>query len=411
MATKYIVNDLTGQTITGNLTINGNIIVTGSSNNSGVYRALLTQTGSISGTTINTFYDGLIIGETYTISTYNTGDDFSNIANIISGGTLMDFDYVWTSSAVPYSGFNGLTGTTSGSGSGASFNAYWCGATNTHVYLLTSGVDYVVGDTITILGTELSGNTPENDMVITVTEVNPNVTGCVFIATGDTPSVWSHSSLLVSDGGLIVDVQENTLGYDLYWQLGLFGGYGTYTAFNNTTGSVYNAFKRDKVEVTTTNTYAFDNGPGLPAFIVPYVSNSFAKDDSIAIDTLYVGGGPGGYSNDLLYYTPVEIKIKQDLDTTPVEIYGEIGPSFPFSYVYTNLYCSGRFIQDFYAANQSTVNNISELITLLNNDINNVYGLVYSEGGPGGIQVTMPTSLKNQFCANGTLTFIIYSDD
>jgi hypothetical protein len=29
MATKYIVNDLTGQTITGDLTINGNLNVTG----------------------------------------------------------------------------------------------------------------------------------------------------------------------------------------------------------------------------------------------------------------------------------------------------------------------------------------------------------------------------------------------
>ena len=71
MATKYIVNNVTGQTITGDLTINGNIIVTGSTTNNGtgVYRALLTQTGSITGTTLNDFNKGLIVGETYTITT------------------------------------------------------------------------------------------------------------------------------------------------------------------------------------------------------------------------------------------------------------------------------------------------------------------------------------------------------
>jgi hypothetical protein len=42
MATKYIVDNLTGQTITGDITINGNLTFTGTSNNSGTYRALLT---------------------------------------------------------------------------------------------------------------------------------------------------------------------------------------------------------------------------------------------------------------------------------------------------------------------------------------------------------------------------------
>ena len=54
---------------------------------------------------------------------------------------------------------------------------------------------------------------------------------------------------------------------------------------------------------------------------------------------------------------------------------------------------------------------MTELLTLLNNDINNVYGLVYSEGGPGGIKLVTPTNIKNQFCSDGTLTFEIYSAD
>jgi len=86
MATKYIVDNLTGQTITGDITINGNLSVTGVTTGSlATYKALLTQLGSQTGTTLNDFNDGLIIGETYTITDYVSGDSFSNVANVTSG--------------------------------------------------------------------------------------------------------------------------------------------------------------------------------------------------------------------------------------------------------------------------------------------------------------------------------------
>ena len=75
MSTKYIVNNVSGQTITGGLKING----------IANYKALLTQTGPITGTSLNDFNYGLIIGETYTINIYENGDDFSNIADVQSG--------------------------------------------------------------------------------------------------------------------------------------------------------------------------------------------------------------------------------------------------------------------------------------------------------------------------------------
>jgi hypothetical protein len=86
METKYIVNNLSGQTIDGNITINGNLTVTGvTTGNLATYKALLTQLGSQTGTTLNDFNDGLIIGETYTITDYVSGDSFSNVANVTSG--------------------------------------------------------------------------------------------------------------------------------------------------------------------------------------------------------------------------------------------------------------------------------------------------------------------------------------
>lgn len=86
MTTKYIVDNLSGQTINGNITINGNLSVTGTTTGSlATYKALLTQLGFQSGTNLSSFNEGLLIGQTYTITNYVSGDDFSNIANVVSG--------------------------------------------------------------------------------------------------------------------------------------------------------------------------------------------------------------------------------------------------------------------------------------------------------------------------------------
>jgi len=324
MATKYIVNDLTGQTITGDLTINGNL-TTNSVNNSGTYRALLTQTGSINGIS-NDFNNRLIVGETYEITDYQDYDDFSNVANVISGGAFIDFDYVWTSSAVPYSYFNGLTGTTSGSGSGASFYAYWCGATNNDVYIVTSGDGYAVGDTITILGTELSGSTPANDMIITVTEVNPNVTGCVFIATGDTPLIWGNS-ILTSVGGLVVDVLENTLGDELVWfydplfQEGLYiVSFSEYINNNN----VCYIFPRNKTQITTPTfiapfNYDFFTPPQFNLIVSSQIGYFLGPIDDTIFLSVYDFANED-FVGDSLYYTPIEIKLNSNItqEDTPL---------------------------------------------------------------------------------------------
>ena len=72
METIYIVNNKTGQTI------NGESVTRPYK----VYSALLFQEGE--GAANQTSGD-LIIGARYRIDTYNTGDDFSNVANVISG--------------------------------------------------------------------------------------------------------------------------------------------------------------------------------------------------------------------------------------------------------------------------------------------------------------------------------------
>lgn len=69
METKYIVNNLSGQTINGDLTINGNVVITGTTNTRPykVYTALLTQSGGDNQITV---YQGesFEIGVTYQIT-------------------------------------------------------------------------------------------------------------------------------------------------------------------------------------------------------------------------------------------------------------------------------------------------------------------------------------------------------
>jgi hypothetical protein len=79
MATKYIVNNLSGQTIDGNLIINGDVTITGTTNTRPykVYTALLTQTGGGGGAYIGT--GSLTIGVTYTIDYLSANMDFTNV--------------------------------------------------------------------------------------------------------------------------------------------------------------------------------------------------------------------------------------------------------------------------------------------------------------------------------------------
>jgi hypothetical protein len=326
MGTKYIVNNVSGQTITGDLTIQGSLVVTGTStNNFAKYSALLTQTGNISGNTLSNFDYGLIIGETYTITTYQNGDDFSNIANVITGDI--------------------------------------------------------------------------------------NTTGCVFIATGQTPTVWNNYSELSSLGNLIVDVLENDLGFDISWEQAPFGGSGYYIGVNSSLGPLPNQFPRNRTKIATQIKYPFDGG-GPFGFPVPIsgIGTLMYKDCTVFIDMFY----NGDLADNGLYYTPVEISIKRNFDTTPILVYGLNVSSFPYGNVSVRLYSDENLITTFYNDTYIQVNNITEMVAALNNDTGTNFLGTYSidENVEGGVILSMPNNLYNQFSSDNTftLTFEVFND-
>lgn len=203
--------------------------------NSKIYKALLTQTGEQGGTDISSLNWSFIVGEKYTIVDYALGDDFSNIANVISATAI-------------------------------------------------------------------------------------NGTGCEFIATGKAPTDWSNGSLIVSEGGLVVNVLENTLGFPVGWYNDPTNpdyGQGTYVAYNNN-GLENNTFPSEKTHIFVqsklgtnfpgeisilsgvTSAAIYDGGeyPGMPIddMVYLYVLDSYAG---------FMGGG----MHDQLNHVAVSIEI------------------------------------------------------------------------------------------------------
>jgi len=407
--TKYIINSGT-QSISGNLTIYGNLSVTGTTTGTlATYKALLTQLGTQSGNDLDDFGGGLIIGETYEILDYQSGDDFSNVADVQTG-KIFDFDYTWVVPLITNSTYSGITGSTEGAGVGADFNVVIDLGGTGSVTIQNIGNDYDLSNTITILGTNVGGTTPENDITITVTEVTPliNSTGCIFIATGEAPTNWDNGSTLVPSGNLVVKVLENNLGYDIEWVAGEIGA-GIYLGFNSITGPLYNNFNRNTTFVLGggNSISFFGLEPNLLETFIGPVSFVYGKDDTIFVAV--VDTGILDTVADNLYYFPIQIQILQDVNTTPIAISGTVETSFPIYDSSISLFCNGNYIQSLYG--DGTVDDMSELITYLNSEPNMSYLGVYSDPEDGGVLLEMPTNLVNQFCSSGTLTFEIFSND
>jgi hypothetical protein len=318
MDTKYIVNNLSDQTIYGNLFVTG----TTTSNNTAVYRALFTQTGSITGTSISQFNYGLINGDSYTITSYQAGDDFSNIANVQSG---------------------------------------------------------------TI-----------------------NETGCVFIATGENPNFWGNNSQLVSSGGLIVDVLENTLGYDISWQQNPYGGNGYYIGVNDSTGPLFNSFPRSQTSINMSIKYPFE-WVGFPPIGITGV-NSFNEKDSAIFIEMYDTTTSGNIDN-ALYYTPIEITINQG-PTGPYVAYGLNTSNFPYGNISIRIYAGEENSIETIYGDYDLVNNINELVTALNSEpiISTLGTFSVNPNDEDGIILTTTQRIKNQFSPNNELTFEVFND-
>ena len=101
----------------------------------------------------------------------------TNIASIDftpNYGNITGFTYTATGTTATDDTYTALTGTTNGDGVNATFDVGVSGGAVIGVTGNTGGKLYAVGNTITILGTEIGGTNVDDDVVITVTGVSPN---------------------------------------------------------------------------------------------------------------------------------------------------------------------------------------------------------------------------------------------
>ena len=145
-------------------------------NNADVYYSSATATPAI-----GDVVTGATSGATGVVSGFigTVGLQLSDVVGEFAAGENINFGvtYPGVGTSAGIGAWPGVTGATSGSGTGISFDVedtVGAGA-YTGITLADPGIGYEIGDTVTILGTDLGGATPANDLVITITGDNAAV--------------------------------------------------------------------------------------------------------------------------------------------------------------------------------------------------------------------------------------------
>jgi hypothetical protein len=112
-----------------------------------------------------------IIGDYFQWNVINTNIDYTDFT--INYGNITGFSYTTTGTGATEGVYTELGGTTNGIGDKSSFNVEVSGGTVIGVSGFSEGRLYQIGDTITIVGTEINGTDPEDNIVITVTGTTP----------------------------------------------------------------------------------------------------------------------------------------------------------------------------------------------------------------------------------------------
>ena len=111
------------------------------------------------------------IGNYFQWNVINTNIDYTNFT--LNYGNITGFSYTAAGTGATDTIYTDLTGTTNGQGVNATFDVEVSGGTVTGVSGNTEGRLYFSNDTLTILGTQIGGTTPEDNIVITVTGTTP----------------------------------------------------------------------------------------------------------------------------------------------------------------------------------------------------------------------------------------------
>jgi len=200
----------TGATATGNgaAASNNYVNVTYSTNNSGIGASV--NVGTNGTTYIPTFTvtgTGFAQNDTITILGTQVGgasplNDISiTVDTVDTGGEILTFTTSGT--AVDSHSYNGIANGVNLVGSGADFDIVINGLLETYgVTVNTAGNNYAPNQTISIPGTQLGGATPDNDLTITITDVDNDSTltaGGILTVNATGTAIKATSGYAVAD--------------------------------------------------------------------------------------------------------------------------------------------------------------------------------------------------------------------
>ena len=178
--------------------------------------------------------DVIVISGTVVGGTSPTNDIIIQVDSIGAGGAIVSVTATGTAPDAALSFNNPSSTTNSVSGTGAQFNVDTAGTVYSVTVLddpadsLPYGDNYLPGDIITVLGTDLGGLTPANDLTITIDNVNGNGAPTAVSATG---TAYNGNSLTGRVG-------DNRVGSGAQFDVVLAAG--VYTPTISVAGSGYN---------------------------------------------------------------------------------------------------------------------------------------------------------------------------
>jgi hypothetical protein len=103
-----------------------------------------------------------------------------------------------------------------------------------------------------------------------------------------------------------------------------------------------------------------------------------------------------------------EIPAYECCNPDPTVLY--FSPNLPYSYPSVTIYCDEVQVDYAYVQDSTSITTVDQLVEALNTDEGTRAFGTYSNAGPGGLQLTVPLSVKNRLCPNGTLAFTSQAD-
>jgi hypothetical protein len=104
-----------------------------------------------------------------------------------------------------------------------------------------------------------------------------------------------------------------------------------------------------------------------------------------------------------------EIPTYQCCNDVPTVLTFAVGNYLPMNYPGVTLLCDAGQVS-YKVADITGVASVDALVIALNDSQQTRQLGTYSNGGDGLIKLTVPSSVKNDLCPNGTLSFTVYAD-